>query len=280
MPTPGAYYDMLPRRLVELGVNQVEEDINTLRKLEILVDGQADRRYMLQIFMKEAAALFKDPQAGPHFIELLQRKGDDGFGGGNFRALFESIERQQQTEARVQSGPRAALTGSCPFVAVLYGHRGRDVRVEGLRRSLRQRSPPFGPKHDLVRASWRDVEIVVVWRESRDLQDNRQRQAACPQSETPVAIRRRRGHGLEADLRLLVRRDAAREVERLASNGAGREVDQGGDGYIVSWRPEAIGVGRVEEAIEQVRGPQARRATTSDRHGRLHVGDMHLAGPQ
>jgi 4-hydroxyphenylpyruvate dioxygenase len=101
MPTPGAYYDMLPRRLIELGVNQVEEDINTLRKLEILVDGQADRRYMLQIFMKEAAALFKDPQAGPHFIELLQRKGDDGFGGGNFRALFESIERQQQTEGRV-----------------------------------------------------------------------------------------------------------------------------------------------------------------------------------
>jgi 4-hydroxyphenylpyruvate dioxygenase len=101
MPTPGAYYDMLPRRLVELGVNQVEEDIDTLRKLEILVDGQADRRYMLQIFMKEAAALFKDPQAGPHFIELLQRKGDDGFGGGNFRALFESIERQQQTEGRV-----------------------------------------------------------------------------------------------------------------------------------------------------------------------------------
>jgi 4-hydroxyphenylpyruvate dioxygenase len=101
MPTPGAYYDMLPRRLIELGVNQVEEDIDTLRKLEILVDGQADRRYMLQIFMKEAAALFKDPQAGPHFIELLQRKGDDGFGGGNFRALFESIERQQQTEGRV-----------------------------------------------------------------------------------------------------------------------------------------------------------------------------------
>jgi 4-hydroxyphenylpyruvate dioxygenase len=101
MPTPGAYYEMLPGRLVELGVNQVEEDIDKLRELEILVDGHADRRYMLQIFLKEAAALFKDPQAGPLFIELLQRKGDDGFGGGNFRALFESIERQQQIEGRV-----------------------------------------------------------------------------------------------------------------------------------------------------------------------------------
>jgi 4-hydroxyphenylpyruvate dioxygenase len=101
MPTPAAYYEMLPKRLVELGVNQVEEDIEKLRRLEILVDGQADRHYMLQIFMKEAAALFKDPQAGPLFIELLQRKGDNGFGGGNFRALFDSIERQQQIEGRV-----------------------------------------------------------------------------------------------------------------------------------------------------------------------------------
>ncbi len=101
MRTPGAYYEMLPRRLVDLGVNRVEEDIEELRRLEILVDGQADRQYMLQIFMREAAALFNDPQAGPLFIELLQRKGDNGFGGGNFRALFESIERQQQTEGRL-----------------------------------------------------------------------------------------------------------------------------------------------------------------------------------
>jgi 4-hydroxyphenylpyruvate dioxygenase len=100
MPTPAAYYEMLPKRLVELGVNQVEEDIDTLRRLEILVDGQTDRHYMLQIFMKEAAAVFKDAQAGPLFVELLQRKGDNGFGGGNFRALFESIERQQQIEGR------------------------------------------------------------------------------------------------------------------------------------------------------------------------------------
>jgi 4-hydroxyphenylpyruvate dioxygenase len=101
VPTPGAYYEELPARLVELGVNQIDEDIQRLRELHILVDGRADRQYMLQVFIKEAASLFKDPAAGPLFIELLQRKGDDGFGEGNFRTLFENIERQQQIEGRV-----------------------------------------------------------------------------------------------------------------------------------------------------------------------------------
>jgi len=100
-PTPATYYGLLPQRLVELGVNRVEEDLDRLRQLEILVDGQADGRYLLQIFLRDAAALFNDRQAGPLFIELLQRKGDDGFGGGNFRALFESVERQQQIDGRV-----------------------------------------------------------------------------------------------------------------------------------------------------------------------------------
>ena len=44
--------------------------------------------------------MFGDPQAGPLFIELIQRKGDRGFGAGNFRALFESIERQQDQDRR------------------------------------------------------------------------------------------------------------------------------------------------------------------------------------
>jgi 4-hydroxyphenylpyruvate dioxygenase len=101
MPTPSAYYEMLPKRLLELGVNRIEEELDRLQKLQVLVDGERDGEYMLQIFMKEASSLFNDPQAGPLFIELLQRKGDDGFGGGNFRALFESIERQQQIEGRI-----------------------------------------------------------------------------------------------------------------------------------------------------------------------------------
>lgn len=100
MPTPGSYYDMLPERLKQIGVNKIDEDIEKLRKLQILVDGGADHSYMLQIFLKEAAALQRDKDAGPFFFEVIQRKGDRGFGAGNFRALFESIERSQKTEGR------------------------------------------------------------------------------------------------------------------------------------------------------------------------------------
>ena len=98
MPTPGAYYDMLPARLKQIGVGGIDEDIETLRKLEILVDGEAERKYLLQIFLKESAAILADPNAGPFFFEIIQRKGSNGFGAGNFRALFESIERQQRQD--------------------------------------------------------------------------------------------------------------------------------------------------------------------------------------
>lgn len=101
MPTPGSYYDMLPERLKQIGVNRIDESIDELRRLQILVDGGADHSYMLQIFLKEAATLQKDKGAGPFFFEVIQRKGDKGFGAGNFRALFESIERQQKTEGRI-----------------------------------------------------------------------------------------------------------------------------------------------------------------------------------
>jgi 4-hydroxyphenylpyruvate dioxygenase len=96
MPTPGTYYDVLPDRLRALGVGEIDEDLATLRELEILVDGGAPRKYLLQIFLKEAAGLHHDPEAGPFFFEIIQRKGDEGFGAGNFRALFEAIEREQQ----------------------------------------------------------------------------------------------------------------------------------------------------------------------------------------
>lgn len=98
MPTPGSYYDMLPERLKNIGVNSIDEDIAKLRELEILVDGGEDHSYMLQIFLKDSAGLYRERQAGPFFYEIIQRKGDRGFGGGNFRALFESIERQQEAE--------------------------------------------------------------------------------------------------------------------------------------------------------------------------------------
>ena len=96
MPTPGAYYDMLPQRLQDIGVGRIDEDLEVLRRLGILVDGAAARSYLLQIFLKDSAGLYKEPAAGPFFFEIIQRKGDEGFGAGNFRALFESIEREQQ----------------------------------------------------------------------------------------------------------------------------------------------------------------------------------------
>ena len=101
MPTPGSYYDVLPERLKTIGVNRIDEDIEVLRGLEILVDGSADHKYLLQIFLRESAGLYAEREAGPFFYEIIQRKGDQGFGGGNFRALFESIERQQRTEGRL-----------------------------------------------------------------------------------------------------------------------------------------------------------------------------------
>ncbi|MEZ4316016.1 MAG: 4-hydroxyphenylpyruvate dioxygenase [Myxococcota bacterium] len=101
MPTPGTYYDALPERIQRLGINRIDEDIEVLRDLEILIDGDKDHSYLLQIFLKEQAGLFDDPKAGPFFIEVIQRKGDNGFGAGNFRALFESIERAQKAEGRI-----------------------------------------------------------------------------------------------------------------------------------------------------------------------------------
>jgi len=101
MPTPGTYYEMLPERIKRLGVERIDEDIAELRDLEILVDGNGPGSYLLQIFLKDSAGLYADPEAGPFFYEIIQRKGDKGFGGGNFRALFESIERAQKSEGRI-----------------------------------------------------------------------------------------------------------------------------------------------------------------------------------
>jgi 4-hydroxyphenylpyruvate dioxygenase len=101
MPTPHSYYQALPERLRELGVGRLEEPIPALEDLQILVDGHGPGRYLLQIFLKDSAGLYGQPEAGPFFFELIQRKGDDGFGAGNFRALFESIERQQREDKRV-----------------------------------------------------------------------------------------------------------------------------------------------------------------------------------
>ncbi|HEY8078183.1 MAG TPA: VOC family protein [Labilithrix sp.] len=95
MDTPKAYYLALPERLANLGITNVKEEIAELERLQVLVDG-AQGKYMLQIFLREAAAQHDDVRAGPFFYEIIQRCGDEGFGYGNFRALFESIERFQK----------------------------------------------------------------------------------------------------------------------------------------------------------------------------------------
>jgi 4-hydroxyphenylpyruvate dioxygenase len=81
-PPPQKYYDMLKGRLPK-----VVEDINRLQKNAILVDGDEDG-YLLQIFTKNVI--------GPIFFEVIQRKGHEGFGDGNFQALFDAIEADQR----------------------------------------------------------------------------------------------------------------------------------------------------------------------------------------
>jgi 4-hydroxyphenylpyruvate dioxygenase len=80
---PTSYYDELQER-----VGKIDEDIEPLKKLGILVD-RDDEGYLLQIFTKPV-------QDRPTmFFEIIQRKGAKSFGKGNFKALFESIEREQ-----------------------------------------------------------------------------------------------------------------------------------------------------------------------------------------
>lgn len=95
LPAPASYYERVPARLREHGfTGQIREDMATLAKNSILIDGSS-KGYLLQIFSLELGRMFKDPKAGPLFYEIIQREGDDGFGGGNFRALFETIEIDQ-----------------------------------------------------------------------------------------------------------------------------------------------------------------------------------------
>jgi len=107
LDTPSAYFDMLPARLADRRVTNFGENIDELRSLGILVDGEDDR-YLLQIFMVEGGLLYDDQRAGPFFYEVIQRCGSNGFGEGNFRALFEAIERDQvqreMAEKQIEAG--------------------------------------------------------------------------------------------------------------------------------------------------------------------------------
>ena len=80
--TPETYYEGIDARVPDHG-----EDLERMAKSRILIDGAPDQGTLLQIFTK--------PVIGPIFFEIIQRKGNEGFGEGNFQALFESMELDQ-----------------------------------------------------------------------------------------------------------------------------------------------------------------------------------------
>lgn len=93
---PESYYDLSKTRVVGH-----EEPIDRMKKHGILIDGEgvvdgAETKILLQIFSKTVI--------GPIFFEFIQRKGDDGFGEGNFKALFESIEQEQINSGELKAG--------------------------------------------------------------------------------------------------------------------------------------------------------------------------------
>jgi 4-hydroxyphenylpyruvate dioxygenase len=81
LDTPDTYYELIDKRVPGHG-----ENVAALKERKILVDGRRGE-LLLQIFSEN--------QLGPIFFEFIQRKGDEGFGEGNFKALFESIELDQ-----------------------------------------------------------------------------------------------------------------------------------------------------------------------------------------
>ncbi len=83
LEVPQTYYDLLPER-----VGTIDEDIKELQKLGVLVD-RDDEGYLLQIFSKPVE------DRPTVFYEIIERKGAKSFGKGNFKALFEAIEREQ-----------------------------------------------------------------------------------------------------------------------------------------------------------------------------------------
>jgi 4-hydroxyphenylpyruvate dioxygenase len=90
--TPETYYERLDNRIKGHG-----EDVDRLKRDRILMDGAPteDQGLLLQIFTQNAI--------GPIFFEVIQRKGNEGFGEGNFKALFESIEADQVKRGVLQA---------------------------------------------------------------------------------------------------------------------------------------------------------------------------------
>ena len=82
--TPDTYFDVIDMRVPNHG-----EDVARMKKNRILIDADPETK------LKKLLQIFTETNIGPIFFEIIQRKGNEGFGEGNFQALFESIERDQ-----------------------------------------------------------------------------------------------------------------------------------------------------------------------------------------
>ena len=91
LDTMDTYYELIDKRIPGHG-----ESIAELKKRKLLVDGKKGA-LLLQVFSEN--------QLGPIFFEFIQRKGDEGFGEGNFKALFESLELDQMRRGVLASPP-------------------------------------------------------------------------------------------------------------------------------------------------------------------------------
>jgi 4-hydroxyphenylpyruvate dioxygenase len=94
LQTSETYYELLPKRIPGHG-----EDVEGLKARNILMDGHKDE-LLLQIFSEN--------QLGPIFFEFIQRKGNEGFGEGNFKALFETMELDQMRRGVLESSVKGA----------------------------------------------------------------------------------------------------------------------------------------------------------------------------
>lgn len=97
MPAPEKYYDTLPARLHEHGVEITSASLANIKNLGVMVSIGARGAYTLQMFLKDQASQYSDIKAGPFFLQIIQRCGDHGFGASNIRALFEGIEQEKAT---------------------------------------------------------------------------------------------------------------------------------------------------------------------------------------
>ena len=99
------YYELLPERMKQMNLKKIKEPYDIVKKNNILLDG-SNGKYLLQIFMKEQCIQLKNKNSGPLFYEIIQREGDESFGEGNFKALFDSIEKQQVSDNRQEMRER------------------------------------------------------------------------------------------------------------------------------------------------------------------------------